>query len=108
MSTFFNHIRQLVEQDKYEITAHAFVELNDDNLLAEDVIVGLAAAVVVEEYPDYHKGAAILVLIRDRDNGPVHALWGVPRGQSAPAFLVTAYRPDREKWSADFLKRRPQ
>jgi hypothetical protein len=36
----------------------------------------------------------VLVLQRDVDGSPVHAVWGVPRGYNYPSVLVTAYRPD--------------
>ena len=59
-----------------------------------ELLLGAGSAVVVEEYPDYPKGAAVLVLQRSVDGSPVHAVWGVPRGYNRPAVLVTAYRPD--------------
>lgn len=106
MSAFVDHLRGLIAQDLFEISAHAFAELNNDGLLAEDIVSGIPDAVVVEEYPDYHKGPSILVLQRDRYGNPVHALWGIAKGTSSPAFLVTAYRPATSKWTDDFLKRR--
>ena len=45
------------------------------------------------------------MLQRDRDGRPVHVLWGIPGGETGPAVLVTAYRPDPDKWSSDYLRR---
>lgn len=106
MIEFLSHVQSLVDKGKFEVTAHAFVELNNDGLVAAEIISGLATAVVVEFYPDYHKGASILVLQKDSDGFPVHALWGVPKGKQEPAFLITAYRPSSAKWTPDFLTRR--
>ncbi len=106
MDELLEHIRYLVEQGKFEITAHAYVELNNDNLVASDIISALTDVVVVEFYPDYHKGASILVLQKDGDGFPVHALWGIPKGKQEPAFLITAYRPSPIKWTADFMTRK--
>ena len=106
MIDLLSHIRAIVAHDKYQVTAHAFVELNKDNLLAGEIVSGLAAAVVVEAYPDYHKGPSILVLQHDAEGNPVHALWGIPKDKTEPAFLVTAYRPDAQRWTSDFLTRR--
>jgi hypothetical protein len=77
----------------------------EDGILAREVIDGVAAAVVVEDYPEYSKGPCTLVLQRDRSGNPIHVVWGMPRGEASPAVLVTAYRPDPARWSADFLRR---
>jgi Domain of unknown function (DUF4258) len=108
VNEFLERIRALVSAGQYEITAHAYRELNNDKLIAEDVVAGLADAVVVEAYPGYHKGPSMLVLQHDRDDKPVHALWGIAQGTDTPVYLVTAYRPNPSRWSADFLERRPK
>jgi hypothetical protein len=106
VSDFLERIRSLVVAGQYKITDHAYRELNNDRLIAGDVVSGLQDAVVVETYPDYHKGPSILVLQYDRDGEPVHALWGLAKDTDAPVYLVTAYQPDPTRWSADFLERR--
>lgn len=106
MNRFLDHIRGLVASGEFEVTGHALSELINDNLLVKDVISGVAEAIVVERYPDYHKGPSMLVLQRDSDGKPVHALWGTAKGMEAPVYLVTAYRPDPTRWSTDFLKRK--
>ena len=106
MKAFLDQIRALIATGNYEITAHAFGELNNDGLLAEDVVSGIVDAVVVEAYPDYYKGPSILVLQNDRYGEPLHALWGLAKGMTSPAYLVTAYRPDPDRWTTDFLRRK--
>ena len=41
-----------------------------------------------------------------REQQPIHVVWGIPKGHSSPAVLITAYRPDPEIWEDDYLRRR--
>ncbi len=99
-------IQQLVHEGAVRISEHGYDELSADGLLAREVVEGVADAIVVEDYPEYPKGACVLVLQNDRKNQPIHAVWGIPEGHSSPAVLVTAYRPDPDLWESDFLRRR--
>ena len=88
-------IADLVQRGEVLISAHGYDEMAEDGILAAEVIDGVATAVVVEDYPEYSKGSCTLVLQRDRSGG-----------QTSPAVLVTAYRPDPARWTDDFLRRR--
>ena len=83
-----------------------FLELAADDILLDDVVGGINDAIPIEEYPAYVKGPSILVLQRDGQNRPVHVLWGIPKGSTTPATIVTAYRPDPARWSTNFKRRR--
>ena len=78
----------------------------DDNIFVRDLLATIDGSHVIEDYPNYHKGPAVLVLQKDRYNKPVHVVWGIPKGKSSPAVLVTAYRPDPNRWSNDFMRRK--
>jgi hypothetical protein len=62
MSQTFEQIRQLVARNEVRMSAHGYDELADENILVRAVIAGLQSAVIVEDYPEYHKGPSILVL----------------------------------------------
>ena len=106
MSDTLRRIADLIQAGEVQISAHGYDEMAEDSILVGEVIDGVAAAVVVEDYPEYSKGPCTLVLQRDRSGSPIHVVWGLPRGQMSPAVLVTAYRPDPDRWTDGFLRRK--
>ncbi|MFT3787443.1 MAG: DUF4258 domain-containing protein [Tepidisphaeraceae bacterium] len=107
MSATLDMIRSLVLQGAVRVSDHGYDELANDDLTVDDVLSGVADAVVVEDYPTFGKGPAVLVLQYTQKGDAIHVLWGIPRGSSAPAVLVTVYRPDPKKWASDFKRRLP-
>ena len=100
-------IKELVRAGDVKISEHGWDELEADDVSVHDVIDGIQSALQLEDYPEFGKGPSVLVLQHDRDALPVHVVWGIVRGHSAPAVLVTAYRPDPNRWSEDFTERKP-
>lgn len=84
----------------------ALMNYSKKTISVRGTVANLMSAVVVEEYPDYPKGGALLVLQYEPSGKPVHVVWGIPRGHATPAVLITAYRPDALRWSDDFMRRR--
>lgn len=106
MSDTLRDIVRLIGEGQVRISAHGYDELAADNIFARDLIEGVETAVLVEDYPAYHKGPAVLVLQFDNAGNPIHIVWGIPKGKTSPAVLVTAYRPDPARWTGDFLRRK--
>jgi hypothetical protein len=106
MSETWCRVQALVAAGQVEVSRHGFRELAADDILLSDVIAGAGAGSVIEDYPGYGKGPSVLVLQHDGTHRPVHVVWGIPRDATTPATLVTAYRPDPERWSEDFTRRR--
>ena len=95
----------MVAQGNVRISDHGYDELAEDGILARDVVSALSDGETLEDYPDFPKGPCVLVLLSDGDGRPLHAVWGIPKGEDGPAVLVTAYRPDPNRWTDDFRRR---
>lgn len=106
MSTTFERIRRLVQEGSVRVSEHGYDELSADAIFVRDAVAGFAAAILVEDYPEYPKGPCVLVLEKDSENRLIHVVWGIPKGSTSPAVLVTAYRPDPELWEEGFLRRK--
>ena len=106
ISKTFGLILDLLERQETLVSEHGYDELAKDDILVTDVMAGATRAIIIEDYPDYPKGPCVLVLQRDSQGKPLHVVWGMPKGATSPAVLVTAYRPAPDRWSDDFLRRK--
>lgn len=105
MSETLRRVQTLVLNGDYRVSRHGFRELAADDIVLDDLLGGIGAAQLVEDYPDSRMEPSVLVLQHDQSGRPVHVMWGVPKAAGRPAVLVTAYRPAPERWSSDFKRR---
>jgi Domain of unknown function (DUF4258) len=101
VSGTLERIHELVNKGDWVISDHAYKALADDEIAFEDVLSTLKSGFVVEDYPEYHKGPAVLILTATKVSPALHSLWGVPLDERRPATLITAYIPDPSKWEPD-------
>ena len=105
MSECLESVKKLVAAGEVRISEHGYDELAEDQIPVRAILDGIDEAVVVEDYPNFPKGPAVLVLQFDNQHRPIHVVWGIPRGLTTPAVVITAYRPDAGLWTEDFLER---
>jgi len=106
MSNTFEKVLELVRAADVKISEHGYDELGADDIFVRDVMMHVTDGAVIEDYPDYPKGPCVLVLQKDGKGKPLHVVWGIPKGALSPAVLVTAYRPDPNLWTEDFMRRK--
>ena len=106
MEETINKVKRLVNAGKVRISEHAYDELADDKLTVRELAESMNEAAIVEDYPEYPKGPCVLLLHKNQNREPIHAVWGIPSGKEEPAVLVTAYRPDPKRWEGDFIRRK--
>lgn len=106
MSETLAQVLRLITSGEVRVSERGYDELAEDGLGVSEILDGANTGVVVEDYPDFPKGRAVLVRQLDGAGRAIHVVWGIPRGHESPAVLVTAYRPDPNRWDARFLERR--
>lgn len=62
MSETLERIKRLASQGEVVFSLHGKEEMEADGIAARTVVASVQTAVVVEDYPDYWKGPAVLVL----------------------------------------------
>lgn len=76
MSRTLKQVQELAAQQNILISDHGYDELASDDIFVQDVIEGVADVAVIKDYPDYHKGPCVLVLQFDKQERPIHVVWG--------------------------------
>jgi hypothetical protein len=105
MSQILQRLQTLVLAGDVHVSEHGYDELAKDAIMLDDVVRGVATAVLVEEYASRFRGPSVLTLQRDGKDRSIHVVWALPAGNRRPAVLVTAYRPDPSLWDDDFMRR---
>jgi len=105
MSDLLRRIQDLVSIGDVKISEHGYDELAVDDIHVREIAGGMGSALPIEEYLAFPKGPCLRVLKRYHGGNPIHAVWGIPRGFDSPAVLITCYRPDPRRWSADYTRR---
>lgn len=104
MDTYFmeRRIKQRCAEGSLHWTQHFMQRIIQRGISLSNVEYALTNCEIIESYPDDYPYPSCLVLGICIDGQPIHIVCGI-----GPDFLylITAYYPDRNKWSQDLRTR---
>ncbi|GHT52619.1 hypothetical protein FACS1894106_1720 [Spirochaetia bacterium] len=95
-------IRELCTKKALYWTNHVDTRLAERGIRRDDILNVLMTGEIIEQYKDDQPYPSCLVLGRTAAAKYIHVVCGTD-GQAL--WLITAYYPSREKWSADYKTR---
>lgn len=96
-------LRKLCIPENIEITLHAAKRLEQRNISINDVISCILTGEIIEQYPPDYPYPSCLVLGISLKNTILHVVAGTDLNT---LWIITAYYPDKNKWSSDFKTRK--
>ena len=96
-------IKNLCLNKKLRWTNHIFVRLVQRGISMEEVTDVLLNGEIIEDYPEDYPYPSCLVFGITANKSPLHVVCG---SNDEELWLITAYRPDPDTWSADFKSRK--
>ena len=82
---------------------HAIQRMFERDIFEEDVENTINNGEIIEEYLDDKPYPSYLIL-KYFDSKPLHVVFAINK-ETNETIVITAYYPDKEKWSNDFKKR---
>lgn len=93
-----NIIRNYCNNKKLRWTRHIFLRMTQRNISMSDVEKAILNGEIIESYPDDYPEPSCLILGLDNDNETLHVVCSIHEGE---LWLITAYRPNSDKWYSD-------
>lgn len=97
-------IKRALSSRQYRVSSHAADEMVADDFTERQILEATGSGEVIEDYPSAFPCPACLVLGRTVNGLPIHAVWAFD-AKACYATLVTVYKPDPGRWTADLRKR---
>ncbi len=88
---------------KYIYREHAIARMFERDIFEEDVEDAIENGEIIESYLDDKPYPSYLTL-KYCNNKPIHVVFATIQ-EANETIIITAYYPDKEKWSSDFKKR---
>lgn len=98
-----DHLRKHYHDDTVFITEHAAERSRQRGILSRDIRNAVENGEIIEQYPDDFPFPSCLILGKDLAGNSIHVCMSE---EGTASRIITAYRPDPEKWSDDFRTRK--
>ena len=98
-----DHLREHYQDDTVFITEHAAERSRQRGILSRDIRNAVENGEIIEQYPDDFPFPSCLILGHDLAGHHIHVCMSE---EGTCSRIITAYYPDREKWSEDLKVRR--
>jgi hypothetical protein len=96
-------IQKLCFERKVRWTKHIVIRLLQREIATSDILYAILHGEIIAEYPSDYPYPSCLVLGVTLSNKQIHIVCGVGETE---LWLITAYYPDPDEWSADFRTRK--
>ena len=99
-----SQIQSLTTESKIMWTEHVATRLRERGIKRVDVIECIKNGEIIEQYPDDTPFPSCLILGNCEAGEPLHIVVGLNIGTLC--CIITAYRPNLDKWESDFKTRK--
>lgn len=96
-------LKQYYKIDMVIVSEHAAERFRQRNIKARDIRHAVFNGEIIEQYPDDFPFPSCLILGKTTDEQFIHI---VMSDEGSMSRIITAYYPDKCKWSADFKERK--
>ena len=97
------NIRNYFDDDRVLISEHAALRFRQRNIKIKDIRNAINFGEIIEQYPQDYPYPSCLILGKAINNQYLHI---VVSDEGTSSRIITAYYPDKNKWSADFKIRK--
>ena len=91
------------ETDSVFVSEHAAKRFRERGIRIKDVRSAVSSGEIIEQYPDDYPYPSCLILGTSSTQEEIHV---VMSDEGTSSRIITAYFPDREKWSDDLRTRK--
>jgi hypothetical protein len=99
-------IIESIKAKRFRVTDHADEEANNDGVSLLETLETISTGEIIEQYADDKPYPSCLIYSKLGSGDPIHTVWAFNRATNS-SVLITAYRPDPERWIDGKIRRTP-